>query len=92
VKGKLQGLLVAGAVVLLGGCAAQGHLEFSKADITQQGFTQDKAACQVESQYVQVADYAYRGTFMEGVNIQQKQNQTFVLCMTSKGYSSRMVQ
>jgi hypothetical protein len=46
----------------------------------------------MQASYVQVADYEYRGTFMEGVNIKQKQQQTYGLCMSSKGYSSIRVQ
>ena len=56
--------------------------------VSQQEVTQDDAYCQMQSSNVQVADYEYRGTFMEGANIKHKQQQTYGLCMSSRGYSS----
>lgn len=59
---------------------------------TSQERYQDNAQCQMQANYVQVADCEYHGTFMEGVNINQKQQQTYQLCISSKGYCAVMVQ
>lgn len=87
-----QGLLILGAALVLAACAAQPQYRMVKQGVTQQEASQDHAHCQMQASYVQVADYEYRGTFMEGVNIKQKQQQTYGLCMNSKGYSSVRVQ
>jgi uncharacterized lipoprotein YmbA len=91
-KGRTLGLLVAGAALVLAGCAAQPQYQMVKKGVAPQERAQDHAHCQMQASYVQVADYEYRGTFMEGVNIKQKQQQTYGLCMSSKGYSSIRVQ
>lgn len=60
--------------------------------VPPQEVTQDDASCKMQASMVQTADYAYRGTFMEGANIQMKQNSTYELCMVSKGYVKQAVQ
>lgn len=47
----------------------------------------DNAACQNQAQMIQVADWEYKGTFMEGANIQIKRNRAFENCLISKGYT-----
>lgn len=91
-KGRMLGMLVTGAALVLAGCAAQPQYKMVKSGVTQQEVSQDDAHCQMQANYVQAADYEYRGTFMEGVNIKQKQQQTYQLCMSSKGYSAIRVQ
>lgn len=91
-KGRLQGLLVASAVLLMAGCAAQPQYQMVKKGVTSEERGQDNAHCQMQANYIQVADWEYQGTFMEGVNIQQKRQQTYTYCMASKGYSSIRVQ
>lgn len=91
-KGRMLGILVVGAALVLAGCAAQPQYKMVKSGVTQQEVSQDHAHCQMQANYVQAADYEYRGTFMEGVNIKQKQQQTYQLCMSSKGYSPVRVQ
>ena len=92
VKGRFQGLVVAGAVLLMAGCAAQPQYKMVKKGVTSEERGQDDAHCQMQASYIQAADWEYRGTFMEGVNIQQKRQQTYNYCMSSKGYSSIRVQ
>jgi len=87
-----QGLLVFCAALVLTACAAQPQYKMVKSGVTQQEVSQDDAHCQMQANYVQAADYEYRGTFMEGANIKHKQQQTYQLCMSSKGYSPIRVQ
>lgn len=47
----------------------------------------DNAACQNQAQMIQVADWEFKGTFMEGANIQIKRNRAFENCLISKGYT-----
>lgn len=91
-NGRMLGILGAGAALVLGGCAAQPQYKMVKRGVTQQEVSQDDAHCQMQANYVQAADYEYRGTFMEGVNIKHKQQKTYQLCMSSKGYSPIRVQ
>ncbi|MDH4656015.1 hypothetical protein E8E75_24000 [Pseudomonas sp. BN606] len=81
-------MVLAGVVTLLAGCAGQPQYQMVKPSATQEEVVQDDAHCRMLSSNVQVADYEYRGTFMEGANILHKQNQTYQLCMTSRGYSA----
>lgn len=92
VKGRMQGLGVAGITLLMAGCAAQPQYQMVKKGGTQDDRVQDNAYCQMQANYIQVADWEYQGTFMEGANIQQKRQQTYTYCMTSKGYSSVRIQ
>lgn len=92
VKGRMKGLVMAGATLLVAGCAAQPQYQMVKRGATQDERVQDSAHCLMQANYIQVADWEYRGTFMEGANIQQKRQQTYTYCMTSKGYSSVRVQ
>lgn len=87
-KGSLKGLLVAGVVVLFSGCAAQQPVLLTKAGGSEQEYNQDAAGCEVQMQYIQMADWEYRGTIMEGVNVKQKQQKAYFQCMFSKGYTT----
>lgn len=78
-------LLIAGIVALISGCATQPSYTLVK-NVSQQEVVQDNAACQNQAQLIQVSDWAYKGTFMEGANIQMKQNAAFENCLISKGY------
>lgn len=90
-KGRLQSLVVAGAVLLLAGCTTPQY-QMVKKGATPEERAQDDAHCKMQANYLQVADWEYQGTFMEGANIQQKRQQTYGLCMSSKGYSAIRVQ
>lgn len=92
VKGKLLCLLVASAMALVAGCAAQPQYKMMKNGATSQEVARDDAQCQMQASNVQIADYEFRGTFMEGANIKMKQQKTYGLCMSSKGYASIRVQ
>lgn len=92
VNGRLLLLLVASAMALVAGCAAQPQYKMMKKGVTSQEVAQDDAQCQMQASNVQIADYEYRGTFMEGANIKMKQQKTYGLCMSSKGYASIRVQ
>ncbi|MNG39061.1 hypothetical protein D3C84_1269800 [compost metagenome] len=76
----------------MAGCAGQPKYQMVKPSATEEEVVQDDAHCRMLSSNVQVADYAYRGTFMEGANILHKQNQTYQFCMTSRGYSAVRMQ
>jgi hypothetical protein len=92
VKGRVNGVLVAVGVVLLTGCAAQPQYKMMKSGVSAQEVAQDDAYCQMQAGNVQAADWEYRGTIMEGANIKMKQQNTFRLCMGSKGYAAIRVQ
>lgn len=91
-KGRMLCLVVASAMALVAGCAAQPQYKMMKKGATSQEVAQDDAQCQMQASNVQIADYEYRGTFMEGANIKMKQQKTYGLCMNSKGYASIRVQ
>ncbi|WP_409307822.1 hypothetical protein [Pseudomonas putida] len=86
-KGRLQGLVVAGAALLIAGCA-QPQYKMVKPGASEEVVMQDDAKCQNQAAMIQVADWEYRGTFAEGANIQMKQNKAYQNCMVGKGYSS----
>lgn len=90
-KGRLQGLVVAGAVLLMVGCA-QPQYKMVKPGASEEVVMQDDAKCQNQAAMIQVADWEYRGTFAEGANIQMKQSKAYQNCMVGKGYSSIRVQ
>ncbi|MDZ5602304.1 hypothetical protein SJI00_05930 [Pseudomonas sp. RP23018S] len=87
VKGMLQGLMVAGAGLLMSACA-QPQYRMVKPGASDEAVMQDEARCQNQSAMIQVADWEYRGTFAEGANIQIKQQKAYQNCMVSLGYSS----
>jgi len=91
VKGRLQGLLVVGALFLMVGCAAQQY-KMVKNGVSAEEAAQDDAHCQMQASYIQTADWEYQGSIMEGANINMKRQKTYGLCMSSKGYSSVKVQ
>ncbi|MFY1663736.1 hypothetical protein [Pseudomonas sp. Pseu.R1] len=91
-KAGFQGLAVIGYLAVLAGCAAQPQYKMMKSGVSAQETAQDEAQCQMQAEYVQAADWEYRGTIMEGVNIKQKQQKTYGLCMNSKGYAAIRVQ
>lgn len=90
-KVRSKGLVMAGVVLFLAGCA-QPRYQFFKDGSTQREFSQDDAACGVQTSNVQMADWEYRGTIMEGANIKSKQQQVYLACMSAKGYDRRQVQ
>ena len=47
----------------------------------------DIAYCESEKMKIQIADYEYRGTFMEGANIKSKQDKMYRLCLQGKGWT-----
>jgi starvation-inducible outer membrane lipoprotein len=79
-KRKVLFLLIA---LLASGCAtAKPFLK----DVSPQERIQDQANCQNQAEMVQIASFEYRGTFMEGADIKNKQNKVFSNCMIGKGY------
>lgn len=91
VKGLLRCFMVAGAGLLMAGCA-QPQYKMVKPGASDESVMQDDAKCQNQAAMIQVADWEYRGTFAEGANIQMKQNKAYQNCMVGKGYSSIRVQ
>lgn len=84
-KGRL---LVAGlAVVMLAGCTTPRY-QMVKPGASDEMVMQEDAKCQNQSMQIQFADFEYRGTFMEGANIQMKQQKAYQNCMIGKGYSA----
>lgn len=79
-------IALAGALIgIVGGCATGPQYQLVK-NVSQQEIQQDNAACQNQAQLIQVSDWEYKGTFMEGANIKMKQNRAFENCLISKGY------
>lgn len=72
-------------IVLAVGCAMAPQSQLVK-NVSQQEIQQDNAACQNQAQLIQISDWEYKGTFMEGANIKMKQNRAFENCLISKGY------
>lgn len=79
-------LLLVITSIVVGGCATSQPQRMLRKNVPESEVQQDKAACQAQAMAVNTADWEYRGTFMEGVNIQQKQNKILELCMIAKGY------
>lgn len=72
--------------ISLAACAPN-RIMLKKEGVSEQEARQDNAACENQSQMIQVADFAYQGSFMEGANIKQKQNAAMKNCLISKGYN-----
>jgi hypothetical protein len=88
---KLQSLSLAVLTVFcLGACATGPKYKLVK-NVSEQEVQQDNAACQNQAQMIQVADWEFKGTFMEGANIQMKRNRAFENCLVSKGYTAQAV-
>jgi len=85
---KKKYLLLAVSMLVLAGCATPAHQAQPALfkDVSQQEVQQDNAYCMMQAQQINTADYAYRGTFMEGANIKMKQHEQMRLCLLSKGY------
>lgn len=69
--------------ITLSGCASKRVLT---KNVPADEVARDDAQCRTIASQVQTADYAYRGTFLEGANIAQNQKHTFISCMEGKGY------
>lgn len=76
--------------VMLQGCATGPKYKLVK-NVTDQELQQDNAACQNQAQMIQIADWEFKGTFMEGANIQIKRNRAFENCLVAKGYTVQAV-
>lgn len=74
------------SLLAVGGCATQPQYRLTK-NVSEQELQQDNAACQNQAQMIQVADWEFKGTFMEGANIQMKRNRAFENCLVSRGYA-----
>lgn len=81
-KTKLCALFV---VLVSAGCAVQPKYKLVKS-VSEDQLRQDNAACQNQAQMIQMSDWEFKGTFMEGANIQMKRNRAFENCLISKGY------
>lgn len=76
--------------VFFAGCAMQGQSRptlYPPSDITADQAQRYRYECQNQAMMMNTADYTYAGTFMEGINIQQKQAVVFDNCLRSKGFS-----
>ncbi len=80
-------LVIIFIIVSIFGCVTKPKLLFK--DVPDDVVKADNAECQIKSMQIDQADYAYRGTFMEGANIQQKRNEVMRLCLISKGYKEK---
>lgn len=83
---NLKLIFLALSVLIIGGCASQPQYKLTK-NVSSQEVQMDNAACQNQAQMIQVADWEFKGTFMEGANIQIKRNRAFENCLISKGYT-----
>lgn len=68
---------------LMLGCA---HKQILRKDVSPDELAEDDAQCKVQAAQITQADYAYRGTFMEGAMIENKRNEVYGLCLRGKGY------
>lgn len=62
------------------------HPRILRKDVPDEEVRRDDAYCRAQAAMIQTADWAYRGTFMEGAAIKRQQNEVHVNCMISKGY------
>lgn len=81
-------ILVVFTTILTSGCMQQSvkPVTLTK-DVSDAQRSQDYAYCEGQSMNINAADWEYRGTFMEGVNIKNKQRKQFTLCLRGKGYN-----
>lgn len=70
-------------IVLISSCAHNVRLV---KNVPQEEVTNDDAQCRAQAMNIQTSDYEYRGTFMEGAMIKNKQNEVYQYCMIGKGY------
>lgn len=89
-KSKLSVVIIAATVGVIAGCATGPKYRLVK-NVSEQEVQQDNAACQNQAQMIQMADWEFKGTFMEGANIQMKRNRAFENCLVSKGYTAQAV-
>lgn len=87
---KTRTLALCAIALLVTGCATGPKYKLVK-NVSEQELQQDNAACQNQAQMIQVADWEFKGTFMEGANIQMKRNRAFENCLVSKGYTAQAV-
>lgn len=82
----MKNVVIIAILAALVGCAAPLPHTVHKDGVSQEEAEQDFAYCQMQANQITTADYAYRGTFMEGANIKMKQQEQLKLCAASKGY------
>lgn len=73
-------------VVVMSGCVTQPKYNLVKNAPPHQ-IDQDNAYCRSQADLIQTPEWAYRGTFMEGASIVQRQNAAFENCLISKGFT-----
>ncbi len=77
-------------VIGLAGCATQGPARpalFPPGDISAEQAQRYQYECKNQAMLVDAPDYKYKGTFMEGVSIEQKQAAVYDNCLRSKGFT-----
>jgi len=89
-KPKLRFVFFLAIAVVVAACATNPKYRLVK-NVSEQEVQQDNAACQNQAQMIQMADWEFKGTFMEGANIQMKRNRAFENCLVSKGYTAQAV-
>ena len=72
--------------LVLMGCASNVPQPTFHKNVSEKIRFQDQSACRVQSMTIQQSEWAYRGTFLEGANIEKQKHQIYSLCMQSKGY------
>lgn len=78
------------AVITLAGCATQGPSRpalFPPGDVTAEQAQRYQYECKNQAMMVDTPDYKYKGTFMAGVSIEQKQAAVYDNCLRSKGFT-----
>ncbi len=89
-KSSIHYSFVLAFCAVLAGCVTGPKYKLVK-NVSDQELQQDNAACQNQAQMIQVADWEFKGTFMEGANIQMKRNRAFENCLVAKGYAAQAV-
>lgn len=72
------------------GCSTQGPARpslFPPGDVSAEQAQRYEYECKNQAMMVDTPDYKYKGTFMEGVSIEQKQAAVYDNCLRSKGFS-----
>lgn len=81
-------LLTVMAIASIAGCATSPQYKLVKNAPPHQ-IDQDNAFCRSQADLIQTPELAYRGTFMEGASIVNRQQIAFENCLISRGYTKQ---
>lgn len=81
-------LLTVIAIASIAGCATGPQYKLVK-NAPQHQIDQDNAYCRSQADLIQTPEWAYRGTFMEGASIVNRQQVALENCLIAKGYTKQ---